>query len=210
MNFVLRIILMPFGLLWKWIQAAKDGSRDILNKIRFGKAVDAGVCVSAGSRIDRNARVLPGTTINGSSIGAFSYIGSGCFVQNAKIGRYCSIAPEVLIGPGKHPVDAQSTSPLFYRKRNVFGLSVIQEDSDFEEYTPVEIGNDVWIGVRAVVLDGVHVGDGVIIAAGAVVTKDVPPFTIVGGVPARPIGERPVKNTSWYDEMPEAVIKSNS
>lgn len=63
-------------------------------------------------------------------------------------------------------------------------------EQGFEEERPVYIGNDVWIGDRALILPGVHVGDGSIITAGAVVTKDVPPYSIVGGVPARKIRNR--------------------
>ena len=210
MNTFLRIILLPFGLLWRWAQTAIDGSRDLVNHIRHGKAVDSGVCISSDSLIDRKARVLSGSTINSSRIGSFSYIGRDCFVQNAAIGRYCSIASEVVIGPGRHPLDSFSTSPVFYRKRNVFGRKVVQEDADFEEYAPVIIGNDVWIGVRAVILDGVHIGDGAVIAAGAIVTRDVDPFTFVGGVPARVIGERPVKDSSWYEDNPEEVIQKKA
>lgn len=210
MNTFLRILLLPFGLLWKWAQGANDGARDIVNRIRYGKAVDSGVCVSLDSHVDKNARVLTGSTVNSSRIGSFSYIGKGCFVQNATVGRYCSIASEVVIGPGKHPLDLFSTSPVFYRKRNVFGRQVVQKDADFQEYAPVIIGNDVWIGVRAVILDGVHIGDGAVIAAGAVVTKDVEPFTLVGGVPARVIGERPVKDPSWYEDSPEEVIQKKA
>ena len=210
MNTFLRILLLPFGLLWKWAQGANDGARDIVNRIRYGKAVESSVCVSLDSHVDKNARVLTGSTVNGSRIGSFSYIGKGCFVQNATVGRYCSIASEVVIGPGKHPLGLFSTSPVFYRKRNVFGRQVVQKDADFQEYAPVIIGNDVWIGVRAVILDGVHIGDGAVIAAGAVVTKDVEPFTLVGGVPARVIGERPVKDPSWYEDSPEEVIQKKA
>ena len=63
-------------------------------------------------------------------------------------------------------------------------------EQGFEEERPVYIGNDVWIGDRALILPGVHIGDGSIIAAGAVVTKDVPPYSIVAGVPARKIRDR--------------------
>jgi chloramphenicol O-acetyltransferase type B len=84
-----------------------------------------------------------------------------------------------------HPTDQFSSSPLFYRVRNTFQVEWINEDGSFEEYRPIEIGSDVWIGARAIVLDGVRVGDGAIVAANAVVTTDVPPYAIVGGVPAK-------------------------
>ena len=207
MKGILRILLLPFGLLWKWALAANDGARDIMNRIRYGKAADPGVCVSADSRIDRQARVERGSIVNRSRIGAFTYVCRNCLVQNASVGRYCSIAPDVIIGPGEHPLGLFSTSPVFYRKNNALRRSAVREDVKVREFAPVTIGNDVWIGTRAVILDGVSVGDGAVIAAGAVVTKDVAPFEIVGGVPARQIGERPVKDASWYGKNPEEMVK---
>ena len=90
------------------------------------------------------------------------------------IGKFCSIAPNVNIGPIEHPLKYSSTYPM-----STFGFLPEQE------YLPVKIGNDVWIGINAVILKGVTIGDGAVIASGAVVTKDVLPYTIVGGVPAK-------------------------
>ncbi|NOT17936.1 MAG: CatB-related O-acetyltransferase [Sulfuriferula sp.] len=109
-----------------------------------------------------------------SSIGSYSYVGDNCVISRAKIGRYVSIANNVSIGPGEHILTRLSTSSLFYRQ-------------PYEELTQGEciIENDVWIGVDAVVLRGVRVGIGAVVAANAVVTKDVPAFAVVGGVPSR-------------------------
>jgi acetyltransferase-like isoleucine patch superfamily enzyme len=79
---------------------------------------------------------------------------------------------------------------LFYRVSNTFNIKLVEKDYDFPEYQRIEIGNDVWIGARAVILDGVRIGSGAIIASNAVVTKDVPPYAIVGGVPAQIISYR--------------------
>ena len=201
-----RILLLPFGFLWEGLKAANDGARDLQNRIRYRGSVDDGACVSADSHIDRKARVQTGSIVNSSRIGAYTYISRHCLVQNATVGRYCSMAHDVVIGPGRHPLDVFSTSPVFYRKDNPLRERVVAENADFAEYLPVVIGNDVWIGVRAVILDGVRIGDGAVIAAGAVVTKDVPAFAIVGGVPARPMGERLVKDGSWYEKTPEEII----
>ena len=73
---------------------------------------------------------------------------------------------------------------------NPLKQQVVDSNYDFAEYRPITIGNDVWIGARAMVMDGVEVGDGAIVAANAVVTKDVPPYAIVGGVPAKVIRYR--------------------
>lgn len=127
------------------------------------------------------------------SIGAFTYIRgmSRLGPMLSHIGRYCSIAPGVSIGDGDHPTTWLSTHP--FQWRNAYWTN----DADFKPMPPADlgkkktyIGNDVWIGTNAVVLRGVKVGDGAIVAAGAVVTRDVPPYAIVGGIPAKIIRYR--------------------
>jgi acetyltransferase-like isoleucine patch superfamily enzyme len=114
-------------------------------------------------------------------------------INNAKIGRYCSIADNVNINPTQHPVCWLSISARQYNSGflefNRFGgkeLAVRQFVND----KSVEIGNDVWVGTNAVIMGGIKIGDGAIVAAGAVVTKDVPPYAVVGGVPAKVIKYR--------------------
>ncbi|WP_084199115.1 LbetaH domain-containing protein [Noviherbaspirillum autotrophicum] len=119
--------------------------------------------VQTGSRIDRT-----------SEIGSYTYVGCYSCITAAKIGRYVSIANNVSIGQGEHQLDRVSTSSRFY----VNPWSVLTSGE-------CEIGSDVWIGVDAVVLRGVRIGVGAVVAANAVVTHDVPPFAIVAGVPAR-------------------------
>ena len=114
-----------------------------------------------------------------SAIGSHTFLGRNNFVTKTTIGRYCSIGNNVSIGQGEHDLDRVSTSALFYTNA-------------YEQLTskPCSIGHDVWIGVDALVLRGVHVGTGSVVAANAVVNKDVPPYAIVGGVPARVIRYR--------------------
>jgi len=124
-----------------------------------------------------------GRVIN-ASIGLFTYI-ANARVVNCNVGRYCSIGPDALIGGlGRHPTRRLSTHPVFYSQAKQAGETFSKGDY-FDEKRSVSIGNDVWIGARAIVLDGVTVGDGVIIAAGAVVTQDVEPYTVVCGIPAK-------------------------
>jgi acetyltransferase-like isoleucine patch superfamily enzyme len=107
---------------------------------------------------------------------SFTYLASGAQVSNCEFGKYCSVGPEVILGYGTHPSNYLSTNPVFYSNSKVqLGVSFATEKK-FEEHLPVQVGNDVWIGARAIILDGVKIGVGSIIAAGAVVTKDVAPF----------------------------------
>jgi len=191
MEKIFRVFLLPFGLFFKLYELSIIGARDIHNKARFREAIiDGGCCINPQSMIGVNCHVLENSLILNSSIRSFSYIGKNSIIQNVKVGSYCSIANDVFIGLGAHPVEYFSTSPLFYRVRNTFDYSLIKEDYEFKEYQQIVIGNDVWVGARAMIMDGVCIGDGAIVAANAVVTKDVPPYAIVGGVPAKVIRYR--------------------
>ena len=151
------------------------------------------------SRIETPIKLV-GSLHGACSVGAFSYIQNGAQIINAKIGRFCSIASNVTVGPGEHPRDWLSTHPFVCDPNDVV-LGLGAHFPKFKDWLgarnervsvqdPVTVGNDVWIGQGATILRGVNVGDGAIIAAGAVVTHDVTPYAIVGGVPARLIRPR--------------------
>lgn len=107
--------------------------------------------------------------------------------QIEEIGAFCSINNTASIGSVNHPIKFVSTHPFLYRENRGF---VNQDNFEHLGNKKVVIGNDVWIGAHTVILPGVNIGNGAIIGAGAVVTKDVPPYAIVGGVPAKIIRYR--------------------
>ncbi len=156
----------------------------------------------------KNNIIYDNTLIVNTTVDDYTYIGGSNNIQNASIGKFCSIGPEVRIGLGIHPTHLKSTYPGFYTNSNYYRVEKLY-DFEGDEYKKVEIGNDVWIGTRATIPDGVRVGDGAIIAAGAVVTKDVPPYAIVGGVPAKVIKYRftdekikELLNERWWEKYP--------
>jgi acetyltransferase-like isoleucine patch superfamily enzyme len=121
--------------------------------------------------------------------GSYSYVNEYAAMGNITVGRFTSIGPEFICGYGEHPTNFITTSPVFYSTRKQCGIS-FTETSRYDEQQTTTIGNDVWIGARTFVRDGVKIGDGALIAAGAVVTADVPDYAIVGGVPAKLIRYR--------------------
>ncbi len=148
-----------------------------------------------GVRLGSGARVSPHATVSGAyfvgdavigrdvTIGQGTYVNSG-YVMSGSIGRWCSIAYGVLIGPTEHDPDGWTTSPAR-------AISVgLPASSTEKPAAPPVIEDEVWIGANVVVLRGVRIGRGSVIAAGAVVTKDVPAMEIWGGVPARRLRER--------------------
>lgn len=128
-------------------------------------------------------------------IGAFSYLGKGSVVQSTTIGRYCSIAPNVTIGPADHNMSLLSTHLFSSGSWGPFRNSpeykeIRSKIKDPRKIARTFVGNDVWIGANVFVRRGVTIGDGAVIAAGATVVKDVEPYAVVGGVPARIIRYR--------------------
>ena len=129
------------------------------------------------------------------------------------IGKFCSIAcgAKFLFNSGNHKMASLSTYtfPLFFEEWDLEKENVAQA---WDQKGDIIIGNDVWIGYEAVVLSGVTIGDGAVIGCRAVVTKDIPPYTIVGGVPAKPIRKRfdeetikELQKIKWWD-WPEEKI----
>ncbi len=126
-------------------------------------------------------------------IGAYTYFAHSSIYTLESIGRFCSIAPGVKIGMGEHPTNYLSSHPIFYNSPSMFNFNEkteelkeigIQRTKDIIKEEPI-IGNDVWIGSNSIIARGVKIGDGAIIGANSYVDKDVPPYAVVVGSPAR-------------------------
>jgi phosphonate metabolism protein (transferase hexapeptide repeat family) len=142
-----------------------------------------------------------------ATIGDYGYLQEYVAVADSTIGKFCAIAAMARIGPPDHPMDRISQHRFSYVPE-YYWLDAKRDDAFFAERrsSRCTIGNDVWIGHASIILAGINVGNGAVIAAGAVVTKDVDVYTVVGGVPARPIRRRFAESTAarlerlaWWD-----------
>ena len=145
-------------------------------------------------------------------IGKYCYIGSNTRIYNCSgIGNYCSISFDVKIGVINHALNHISTNPIFYNKKKGW---ISRTTYDEQIRKPAIIGHDVLISCNVVILEGVTIGTGAVIGAGSVVTKDIPPYAIAAGVPARIIKYRfdeSLRNklllSKWWDLPKEELIK---
>lgn len=187
------------------------------NSVVSHSKLGCGVSVGNDSNVERcvlgqHVAINRRSYVNDSIIGDYSYAGINTTMNFVRMGKFCSIARNVDIGGFDHDYHKVTTMPMFRFRQMLTGEKPVPDQCN--DYC--EIGNDVWIAAGAQVLHKVTIGDGAVVGGGAVVTKDVPPYAIVAGVPARVIKyrfapeviERLLK-IKWWD-WPQRMIEEHA
>lgn len=196
----------------------KKKLKSYLNQIRLRKSscsiedyekLDFG-CQLSSCSFENGVGVSKNASVVSSQIGRHTSVGRNTKITHANIGRYCAISWDCTINAISHPMTRLTVSAFPYVPH--VGQFVTERN---QSYSIVNIGHDVWIGAQAIIMPGVTIGDGAIIGAGAIVTKDVAAYQIVAGNPARPIRFRfntdvreKLDIVKWWN-LPEPIIKEN-
>ena len=164
-------------------------------------------------KIDKTCVIGVESNIVNTMMDRYSYCGSKSQIVNCEIGSFCSISDSVFIGGAEHPMDWVSTSPVFQNVRHS-GPEKRFARFDLPKTKKTIIGNDVWIGHGVTIKQGVIIGDGAVVGSNALVTKNVPPYAIVGGVPAKLIRYRfsqevinRLEEVQWWNLPDEEITK---
>lgn len=168
--------------------------------------------VSSKAIIGKGVKIGPLVQVSKfASIGDYTYIEDQTEIASAQIGKYCSIGENCHIGIWEHPYNYIALSPIVYKKILHLGKNAYNDVPP-----PCVIGNDVWIGTNAIIFGGIKIGNGAIVGAGAIVTKDVPAYAIVVGNPARVLKYRfssleiqKLEKIQWWN-WSEEKLKRNS
>lgn len=181
----------------------------VVNTVLGLNVVVAATASVGGSVLKDYSRLKDYTEVRNTTLGEYSYVSQFSVVNAATIGRFCSIAHGVFIGLWEHDTDVTTHSFHLYETSGGFvrGFTDYKKDA-----IKTNIGHDVWIGANSVVLKGLTIGTGAIIGAGAVVTRDVPPYAIVVGNPAKLLRYRFAAEdmefllrTTWWDQPRERI-----
>lgn len=140
------------------------------------------------SKINKTSKVRFNSLVVDSSVGKYSYIAERSTVIHTDIGAFSSIANDCFIGGASHPVNWISTSPVFHDAKSVLKKKFSRHHYDV--YKRTSVGNDVWIGANCTIIAGVEIADGAVLGAGSVLTKNIGPYEIWAGNPAKFIRKR--------------------
>lgn len=176
--------------------------------------IHPGAFIDRDSKIDKYNVLFKNSKIINSTIGSHTYLQENAIINSTDAGKFCSFGSNVYIGLPRHKLDGVSTHPAFY----LFNTPLVKKfcmNNNFIPNPRTKIGHDVWIGFGACIIAGLSIGTGCVIGAGAVVTKNVPPYAIVGGVPAKIIRYRfnkktrkEIISTKWWN-FPDQWIFQN-
>lgn len=175
-----------------------------LKKIRFYSI--------RNSHIGKYVKINSGTQLYNVNFGDYSYCGYDCNINQTTIGKFCCLSDRIVIGGTAHPIHFVSMSSVFLSHKDSSQKKL--GNLDYLPIVATEIGHDVWIGNGAIIKAGVHIGHGAVIGMGSVVTKDVPPYAIVGGNPAKVIRSRfdadlcdRLLQSRWWDLSEQELLK---
>jgi acetyltransferase-like isoleucine patch superfamily enzyme len=173
-----------------------------------------GISIDKQSMLGSYNVLFDNVTILASAIGDHTYVQKNSIICDAEIGKFCSIAMGVSIGLPQHSISTVSSHPAFYLKNTPLAKTYSDRDA-FTTSKKTIIGHDVWIGQNAIIMNGLRIGIGAVIGAGSVVTRDIPEYAVVGGVPAKIIRYRfdeKIRNdlleSKWWD-MSEEWLEKN-
>lgn len=201
------------------LEYAKAALRNTVVRARLQKKyptcrIFPGATMDKQSTLGKHNVLFEDVTVLKSVIGDHTYIQKNSIVSDAEVGKFCSIAMGVSVGLPQHSISMVSSHPAFYLKHTPLAKTYSDQDVFIASQKTI-IGHDVWIGQNSIIMNGLRVGSGAVIGAGSVVTRDVPPYAVIGGAPARIIKFRfeekirhDLLGCMWWD-MPEKWLEKN-